>query len=261
MKQQFKVILQIPEPCSQNWADMMPVACGRFCTHCQKTVTDISEMSDAALVHLFQNNPNTLCVRANTTQLNRVIALPPQKPTYFYRIAVALGLTLAIAKSMDSYARPNPPLIENNFLFGADDSLQTTKSDSLVVKGNVVNDRGAALSGLATIVKQGTQIITSGLTASDGSFSIKIQKDYDKTQVLTLSVVAAGYAQQHIVLTEDYVNTGKGLLIKMNSEVTIINIIPVMQMGSAVQSPIEDLILKYVTPKPKTKKHKIHNKK
>lgn len=42
--------LKIAEPCTENWETMQPEDRGRFCAACQKTVVDLTGLSDKELL-------------------------------------------------------------------------------------------------------------------------------------------------------------------------------------------------------------------
>ena len=174
MKKQNKLILSIPNPCNESWDKMSTIDKGKFCSHCQKTVTDITTMTDAEIVRLFQQQTDTHCIRAFSSQLNRKISLPTQAPTRFYKIAIALGLVLFSVSTKDSIGHSKSSLIEQNLLSNAQDST-TQKVDSNIFEifGKVVDEEGNPLSGvLVKLLLHG--ILKSGaVTEDDGSFSVK----------------------------------------------------------------------------------------
>ena len=71
--------LEIPEPCHEDWNKMNLQAQGRFCTSCQKTVTDFTSMSDAQLIAFFKNPKPSVCGRFNGEQLERDILIPRKR--------------------------------------------------------------------------------------------------------------------------------------------------------------------------------------
>lgn len=141
MKKQSPLILSIPKPCKQSWAEMQLSDNGRFCTQCQLAVIDITNMSDESVAQLFRNSTETPCIRALSSQLNRNIVWPPQKQTRFYRIAVALSLVLVSLNSADSIGHPKAPLSEQNALCNSDEMPETpsAEGDSLMIEGVVVD--------------------------------------------------------------------------------------------------------------------------
>jgi hypothetical protein len=89
--------LKIASPCSQNREEMIPNAEGRFCTHCQKTVIDFTQMSDyeiAAFIHL--NKGKQICGSIYAHQEKKkyefVQAEKPQSPVKRYVFALLAGL-------------------------------------------------------------------------------------------------------------------------------------------------------------------------
>jgi len=201
MKKQKPIILQIPKPCTETWAEMKPMGLGRFCAHCQKTVTDISQMSDSTIAQLFANNKEGICVRAFASQLNRPLQFSVQTPTRFYRIAIALGLTILIANTAETNARPRPPLVEQNYLLRTDDSTkkETTSGDSISIKGVVLDETGAPFAGVIVKVKSGDLMKGRAITADDGSFSIYPLKKLPKGRYYDVIFSMFGYKDYHII--------------------------------------------------------------
>ena len=90
-----KYIIQIPEPCSQNWHQMLPDQTGRFCTHCAHQVTDFSKMTDAEIIAVIEKSAGKVCGRVNNTDLDRVITKAPTPgKSNRLRQAVAAALLL-----------------------------------------------------------------------------------------------------------------------------------------------------------------------
>jgi hypothetical protein len=75
MKKDFQ--LNIPTPCHENWADMLPEEKGRYCGACSKTVVDFSGMSDREIVQYLSRAGQQVCGRVAPEQLNRAIAVQP----------------------------------------------------------------------------------------------------------------------------------------------------------------------------------------
>ena len=56
-------VLQVIEPCPANWNGMLPVDGGRFCSHCQRVVHDLSAMTSIEVNDLICRAAGRLCVR------------------------------------------------------------------------------------------------------------------------------------------------------------------------------------------------------
>lgn len=217
MKKQTPLILEIPKPCNENRAEMTPMGLGRFCMHCQKTVIDITNMSDAQVLQLFQKNTDTHCIRAFASQLNRPISIPAQEPTRFYRIAVALGLTLVMASAADTYARPRQPLVEQNYLLNERDT--TKKGDScakdLIIWGIILDETNNIFPGAFVSLIQNGKVKSVVITKDDGSFELTVVNDKNKIELESFKIVASstGYEDNEIFLNHELVD--KGIEIKM----------------------------------------------
>ncbi|MES2478062.1 MAG: carboxypeptidase-like regulatory domain-containing protein [Bacteroidota bacterium] len=172
-------------------------------------------MSDAQVIQLFQKNSDTHCIRAFASQLNRPINLPLQEPTRFYRIAVALGLTLVMAAAADTYARPRPPLVEQHYLLGDGDTTkkETVDGDTLAIRGVVLDETNNPFPGVVVKVMQGGLIKGGTVTKDDGSFEIVIkERDINNYQI---SVSTVGYNNKVLHISKKDFNTI--FSIKMNS--------------------------------------------
>lgn len=217
MKKQKSLLLEIPKPCTESWAEMTPMGLGRFCAHCQKTVTDITQMSDAQVVQLFQKNTDTHCIRAFASQLNRPISLPIQEPTRFYRIAVALGLTLVMAAGADIYARPRPPLVEQNCFLNDEDSTKNGDScaKDLKIRGIVLDETNNIFPGAFVRLIQNGKVKSVVIAEDDGSFELTVVNDKDKIELGSFKIVATslGYEDNEIFLNHEFIE--KGIEIKM----------------------------------------------
>ncbi|HTN17887.1 MAG TPA: hypothetical protein VL092_09420 [Chitinophagaceae bacterium] len=65
-------LLNIPQPCHENWADMSPDSRGRFCGSCQKIVVDFTAMSDEEVKnYLLDKRHQQTCGRFLTSQIGR----------------------------------------------------------------------------------------------------------------------------------------------------------------------------------------------
>lgn len=65
-------MVQINEPCHENWNSMLPDEKGKFCLSCNKTVVDFSNKSDEEIKYiLIEKSKEKVCGRFKTQQLNR----------------------------------------------------------------------------------------------------------------------------------------------------------------------------------------------
>ena len=65
------IVINIPEPCHEDWAKMTATQKGKFCSVCTKEVFDLTSKTDEELVKILTENKNT-CGRVKKSQLHDV---------------------------------------------------------------------------------------------------------------------------------------------------------------------------------------------
>lgn len=140
------LLIQINNPCHENWDEMTQVEQGKFCSHCQKTVIDFSEKTDAELFDYF-NNHSSFCGRFKNTQIDRIIEEP--KPVLkrlfnFYSKAAALFFTVFSFKSFQTNAQTKQPKIEN-FVRSADE----IHHEKISIEGIIIDDENRLVDSVA----------------------------------------------------------------------------------------------------------------
>ncbi len=61
--------LHISKPCNEDWTEMKPTACGRFCDSCEKQVVDFTNMNEEQVLLFFKENKEKVCARLRNDQL------------------------------------------------------------------------------------------------------------------------------------------------------------------------------------------------
>jgi hypothetical protein len=169
----MKYIVQIPNPCNENWNKMTPTEKGAFCMSCQKEVLDFTNKSDYQLAKLLDSKTK-LCGKFKPEQLNREI--PSVKNTYYSKLTTLFGVSVLLAMSTPVYANHNSTdtiaIVEQNVNKNLAEKSEIQK-DSIQVSGQVFYEK-EPLPGANIIVKgktYGTQ------TDSNGIFNLKIPKE------------------------------------------------------------------------------------
>lgn len=176
-----KLIIQIPEPCHEDWNQMLPTEKGKFCKVCTKEVVDFTSKSDEELIRYFSTKGN-LCGRFDESQLNRELITDRKKRNHWlsYVASLLFPLSLFSQEKQSSVEKAEKTVQTDTLQYKKLDigSLQRkakatlqTKNDSITVKGIVTDDTGIPLPG-ATILVKGT---IKGTTSDfDGEYTIKI---------------------------------------------------------------------------------------
>lgn len=164
--------ISIPQPCHENWNEMLPEEKGRFCLSCQKSVIDFTKISDKEVIDLIQK-PNQ-CGRFSTIQLNRInLKLEQQNQFQFPRFLrySPLLISLGFGGNLVAQEKEKIEVIENfpKSDFEKNDSFKLLKGQVLDKEGNPNPDILITLRGFPEI---------STYTDENGIFELKVPNDY-----------------------------------------------------------------------------------
>jgi len=171
----FRLKLEIENPCSENWDNMMPDDKGRFCLSCTKQVIDFSKMTDQELIRFFkQNRAGEVCGQLSAYQLNHELTEAPRRRgllPYFLRATLPAMLFINRAEAQQT-ALPGETAVVRPAVDVADlQRLKLHAADSapVVLKGNVVDQEGKPVA-FASIKVVGTEQYS--LADSTGRFQL-----------------------------------------------------------------------------------------
>jgi hypothetical protein len=101
--------LPIANPCGQDWSTMRPDGGGRHCARCDKTVVDLSAMTEAQARTLVARTRRPLCVRYRADASGEVHfrAAPPSRGARGWLLAA--GLASLVAGLGQARADVSPP--------------------------------------------------------------------------------------------------------------------------------------------------------
>ena len=69
------LIINIPNPCHENWDKMVPADQGRYCISCAKTVVDFSQMSTPEIQNFFKKQKeDKICGHFKSSQLDEKLS-------------------------------------------------------------------------------------------------------------------------------------------------------------------------------------------
>lgn len=216
------VIINIPEPCHEDWNKMTPKNQGRHCDACQKTVIDFSTKTDEQVIKTIESTGN-LCGRFKTQQLNREIVLTRKdKNNYLSWAASGLFAFMALG-SQEANAKGLPRTVQT-------DSIKVAKLKGKVAT-SIFNKRkisGIISSSSDSLPLPGVSVIIKGTskgvqTDFDGKFSIEIKEG----QILEIRYL--GYETERIQITRRTNN-----ILKINLENSITGNIVSVSLGGAV---------------------------
>lgn len=208
-----KINLSIPQPCHENWKDMIPSDKGRFCASCQKVVIDFSQSSDREIAKAIKNNKH-LCGRFRESQLNRDLTIPRERNSLWLAAGAAiisfLGLGTQEAEAQTSIVK------EQTHTTPSKPSKKQAKTTTTVLAtGTVTDDSGAPIKGLELI---NTTTSAKGRTNDKGIFKIAVApgdrielKRLDlRTQIIIFDGENLKEIIMHPVKSESMINGGLG---------------------------------------------------
>lgn len=167
----FIPVIQIPEPCHENWEAMQESDKGKFCINCSKNVIDFTNMNDAQIVDIFKKSKSNICGRFYEDQLERPLLLPKNrfiKWNYFNASIISFLLSnklIAQIKTtkVDTIQQSN--ILKTNKL---------QKYSLIKTTGTITDEKGYPIAGVSILLK-GTNIGT--ITNDEGFFKIIIPQN------------------------------------------------------------------------------------
>ena len=197
------ILLQVPEPCHEDWMNMTAFEQGRFCQSCQKTVTDFSLMTDKEILLYLSNKGTAVCGRFTNDQLNRNLA-PDQKKkfswAYIWNIVLATLLTTSAVHAQSKPAPVKKTSVSKNTKSPNEGELIGTINfimpDQLtLVAGEVIDSQTNLPIPFASVLVKGTK---SGVAAdANGKFRLNV---LFHSKEIVLLVSSVGYQAQEFVV-------------------------------------------------------------
>lgn len=142
--------LKVYEPCTQDWEDMTGNEKVRFCSHCQLSVNNISEMTQTEAMRLVRNSSKRICVRYIKHPKTQAPVFADKLYKITRRAGIAAGvLSASLAASAVSYA-------QGGLRFAPESSQKTAASNSEKAKftgktgeisGVITDSTGAVIPG------------------------------------------------------------------------------------------------------------------
>lgn len=170
----MKKAYHIPKPCSEHWNEMIPDAKGRFCLSCEKPVIDFTNYSPKEIISHLQKHPKT-CGRFSKNQLERLNRQAEARKLSVPKLTGLFAITALLGISAPAVAHTTSTKIEYRKDSAWKSILpKTPVNDSIIIKGNVLDEDGLPLPS-ANVILKGTNFGTT--TDFDGNFNISIPKD------------------------------------------------------------------------------------
>ncbi len=195
---------------------MTPDKNGRYCAHCQKTVLDLTQLSDAQLYKRITEaqEHGAICGRITNAQLMRTIAdhqpLLSSTVSFYSRVAAAFMLFQGFVVSTIAQTITKPIRTENR----ASSTHRQPTPKPLVLQGSVVDlATQEPLAGIMVSVT-GTPITT--ITSATGSFILHLPQSL-QGQEITLQAshtALSGTAPEGTAFTSPSIFVSPSMLVQ-----------------------------------------------
>lgn len=190
--------ISIPQPCNVPWESMQPVdAEKRYCSSCERVITDFSKMSDAELLAYFQKHKNH-CGRFLKSQLDREIFFEKERSAQGWKkllLLPSLLLSIGAAAQKTGTGHATNPATAQAAQPASSRAKQQPEANLKAVpklQGIVIDSvSGAPLTDCVVIISVATHTFNA-TTDSTGKFSIALA-GIPLNDSLKIQVSYAGY--------------------------------------------------------------------
>lgn len=174
--------ISIPNPCREEWQNMLPTEKGAFCLNCKKEVIDFTQMSKEDIIFYLSKN-NNVCAKLNKQK--NVDLRTNSKQKFNSKYGFGFAALFALSTPLITIAQEQPKHITDLKQI-KENSLENDINIEYVVISGVVKENDLPLPA-ASIVIKGTKYGTE--TDFDGKFEIIIEKNLLKKIKLEVSYV------------------------------------------------------------------------
>lgn len=166
--------IQIINPCSQDWNQMMDFKQNKFCSKCEKEVIDFTGFTKREIIKKI-TGPKEVCAKIKKSQLDLDLRTNRFGNRYLNKFAVLIGLGTFIGFNEPIFANKTEHQTELREKTHWKSILPKRKlNDTITIIGNVIGSDSLPLPGTNVIYK-GSNIST--VTDFDGDFELKIPKE------------------------------------------------------------------------------------
>ncbi|OJW98161.1 MAG: hypothetical protein BGO70_11895 [Bacteroidetes bacterium 43-93] len=194
MKISKAIQISIPNPCHEDWNKMTPAEQGRFCSQCQKVVTDFTNYTDAQLYQFFSDRNKQVCGRFYNHQLNTSISIPPQPHSRLYRYFIGLGLTLIFTQLPETGLRAQTPYAQ--VALQSDKKNKDENDTAIIINGKVIDELKEPMFGAIVAAYCNGTMVAGAVTDYDGNYKLYIYNSSPKKYDVVLK--HTGYKSKNV---------------------------------------------------------------
>lgn len=233
--------VEIKSPCGESWNEMQGGEKVRFCSHCAKSVNNISALTRKEAYRLIRESNGSLCVQyIKDPATNKPLYLNDLHQITRRAPALAAGVVAAsIGFSASAYAQapsPSPaedqPVVEK--IETPDDGL-SVENETGAIAGKVIGPNGEPLSSVTvTITDEDSAEISQVITDENGNYKF----DNLTGKKYRVSVAAAGFIEKELsgISVTEKGALEKDIALELAGIQTVISqtLVEALQQGEAV---------------------------
>jgi hypothetical protein len=220
-KKSFIDAIEVKSPCSESWDEMTGNEKVRFCSHCSKSVNNISEMTRKEVMRLVRRSEGRLCVRYEMHPKTHVPVFSTKLSQIARHTGVAagvLGASLALANGV--YAQGEPTRIVTVRAELAEKSSGATSK----ISGYVTDPNGAVIPfAVVSITNIATYEYTAANASAEGFYEFKNLSSGN----YKLKFEAGGFEMKEI----ENIQIGEASEVRRDAQLGIQQIGEVVQVG------------------------------
>lgn len=192
--------IRMDNRCSEPWDQMTPIEGGMYCDACEKTVLDLTSLSDIEVSKIFAKHGNNLCARVRPDQLHRPLQVP-RKDSWLFKVTAAAFAAVASlgAYGQEAVTSEASPTEQN------ETDPNASPERKLPLKELVFNARVVESKTRIAIPQAQWHIVEiarKGLTDFDGIINWS-EVLPDAHWVYTIEIIAFGYEKLTVVLNAE----------------------------------------------------------
>ncbi len=226
--------LSIPQACSENWNSFTPRGQGGFCTSCNKTVIDFTNMNDEEIFGYFTTNATQTCGRFRPQQLKayQQQVLPKIRPGLTLLKAGVLSLLFVFVSKQGSANLP-PAKTNTEIHYQGKQFNESTPiiADNYTIRGVVTDPYDNQPVAGVNILLKGTNV---GVT-TDINGQFEFPQKLKEGDVLIFSFIGYDTQQYRVIKTDSQV-----LEVKITLE--YVHLMGEVVVNSAYTEPTSDIV-------------------
>lgn len=202
MKRSILDRVRVAAPCGEDWNEMRGSNEIRFCSHCERSVHNLSQMTRRDAERLVAKSQGRLCVRYVSRADRKIITTSDFRPLHkitrrasrLTAGAFTAALTLTTAAAQNTAEQPSTNSVNVESVKDNDNAPQISFGGATLT-GEITDPTGAVVPGAKITVTNESQAVRATHTDDEGRYKVEFLPD----GVFTIDVESIGFKQLKVV--------------------------------------------------------------